>query len=390
LIFPEEGHSNVHMDVAMVLLLGLVGRSPGQSQPAVRATFYPQKRVRENGEPLRVGVAFKNVSHRPIVLLGIHGRDGEGAELKKDLFLGLFRQSKMVGELYNNYNLLPPGGEEDFSVETPGTPGKYGFDFQLDYLVVDDSMLDMPVFEMAKKDPIKRNPPTHAGLDEYEKYTQKREVGNLGKVWRERRKDEGSPPNLPYFLEVSTAMLKATETVRAAHVFEVKSDPDIQKLHVDHPEVRAYRSRIPHFGLAFIEDNVLYVKQKGSYQKLGGVSFEAISYLGSLIADQRPIRISLGQTPCLKETFAGRVRQDDRELGQAVVIGQGLPVVDIEAAELDLVWKCMERDHAFMNLSQYYDYLVVEAYPPFEAQPSPQRQVEPSPSARTGARRQRP
>jgi hypothetical protein len=357
------------MDLVVFLLLGLVGPSLGQSQPAVQVTFYPRKSVRENGEPIKLAVIFKNVSDRPIVLLGIHGRDSEGAELKKELFLGLFRQSKMVGELYNHYNLLAPGGEEAFSVDTPGRPGKYSFDFQLDYLVVDDSMLDMPVFEMVKKDPIKRNPPTYAKLDEYEKYTQKRQAGKLVEVWRKRPDIEGPPPALPYFLEVSAAMLKSTKTVRAARVLEVEPDPDIQQLHVDRPEVRDYRTSIPHFGLAFIKDNLLYVKQKGSYQRLGIVSFEAISYLGSLIADRRPIRISVGTgANCLQKTFAGRVRKDDRLLGQAVVIGQGLPVVDIKAAELDLVWKCMERDHASMNLSQYYDYLVVDYYPPFDAE----------------------
>ena len=76
-----------------------------------------------------------------------------------------------------------------------------------------------------------------------------------------------------------------------------------------------------------------------------------------------PIRISLGTAPCLHKTFAGRIRKDDRPIGQAAVIEQGLPVVDIKAAELDLVWKCMERDHASMSLSQYYDYLVVNQYP---------------------------
>ena len=70
-------------------------------------------------------------------------------------------------------------------MESPGRPGKYHFDFQLDYLLVDDSMLDMPVFEMAKKDPIKRNPPTHATLDEYQTYTQKQQVGKLGELWRD-------------------------------------------------------------------------------------------------------------------------------------------------------------------------------------------------------------
>jgi hypothetical protein len=360
------------MELVVLFLLGLVAPNLGQSQPAVQVTFHPQKSVRENGEPIAVWVTFKNVSDRPIVLLGIHGRDGEGAELKKDLFLGLFRRSKAFGELYHHYNLLAPGEEEAFSVDTPGTPGKYSFDFQLDYLVVDDSMLDMPVFEMVKKDPIKRNPPTYAKLDEYEKYTQKRQAGKLVEVLRKRPDIEGPPPALPYFLEVSAAMLKSTKTVRAARVLEVQADPDIQQLHTDRPEVRDYRSGIPHFGLAFIKDNLLYVKQKGSYQKLGIVSFKALSYLGSLVAERRPIRISVGTgAKCLHKTFAGRVRKDDRPLGQAVVMGQGLPVVDIKAAELDLVWKCMERDHASMNLSQYYDYLVVEYYPPFDAESVP-------------------
>jgi len=351
------------MGLVVLLLLGLADHDLGQSQPTVHVTFHPPKSVRENGERIKLAVIFKNVSGRPIVLLGIHGRDGEGAELKRDLFLGLVRRSKAFGELYYHYNLLAPGEEEVFEVDTPGSPGKYGFDFQLDYLVVDDSMLDMPVFEMVKKDPIKRNPPTYASLDEYEKYTQRRQAGKLVEVWRKRPDIEGPPPALPYFLDVSPAMLKSTKTVRAARVLEVEPDPDIQQLHVDRPEVRDYRTGIPHFGLAFIKDNLLYVKQKGSYQKLGDVSFEAISYLGSLIADRRRIRISLGGVPCLKKTFAGRIRKDDSLLGQAVVIGQGLPVVDIKATELDLVWKCMERDHASMKLSQYYDYLVVEHYP---------------------------
>ena len=354
------------VDLAMVLLLGLVG--PGLGQPSVRATISTQQSVRENGEPIAVLVSFKNVSDRPIVLLGIRGRDGEGVELRKDLFLGLFRRTKAFGELYHHYNLLAPGEEEVFSVHTPGRPGKYPFDFQLDYLVVDDSMLDMPVFEMVRKDPIKRNPPTYAKLDEYEKYTQKRQAGKLVEVWRKRHDSEGPPPALPYFLEVSAAMLKSTKTVRAAHVLKVEPDPDIQQLHIDRPEVHDYRTGIPSFGLAFIKDNSLYVKQKGSYQKLGSVSFEAISYVGSLIADRRPIRISLGEAPCLRKTFAGRIRKNDRPIGQAVVIEQGLPVVDIKAAELDVIWKCMERDHASMSLSWYYDYLVVNHYQPSEAE----------------------
>jgi hypothetical protein len=51
-----------------------------------------------------------------------------------------------------------------------------------------------------------------------------------------------------------------------------------------------------------------------------------------------------------------------------VVIGQGLPVVEIKATEIDTVWKCMERDHAAMSLSQYYDYLVVSHFPPSGAE----------------------
>jgi hypothetical protein len=359
-----------------LLLLALVGPNLGQSQPSVRVKISPQHSVRENGEPLAVAVAFKNISDRPIVLLGIYGRDGKGAELRKDLFLGLFRRAKAFGELFHHYNLLAPGEEEAFSVESSGSPGKYRFDFQLDYLVVDDGMLDMPVFEMVKKHPIKRNPPVYASLDEYDEYTQKREVGKLGEVWRERQKSKGLRQVLPYFMEVSPAMLKSTKTVRAAHVLQVQADPDIQQLHIDRPEVRNYRSGIAHFGLVFIKDNLLYVKQEGSYQKLGAVSFEAISHLGSLIAGRQPIQISLGQAPCLQQTFAGRVRKADRPLGQAFVIGQGLPAVDIKPAELDLVWKCMERDHACMSLSQYYDYLVVNNYPSCMRRPSVEKRTQ--------------
>ena len=96
------------MDWVALLLFGLAGPNLGQGQPSVQAAISPQHSVRENGKPIAVFVTFKNVSDRPIVLLGIHGRDGEGVELRKDLFLGLFRRTKAFGELYHHLQLVGP------------------------------------------------------------------------------------------------------------------------------------------------------------------------------------------------------------------------------------------------------------------------------------------
>jgi hypothetical protein len=344
------------------LLVETIMASSDRGRPAIEAKIFPNAKVQENGAPIGVSVSFTNVSSRPVVLLEIRCVDGQGIEVKRDQFLGLHRRSKRMGELYHHKNLLAPGEVESFQVETPGRPGSFRHEFSLEYIALTDKELDQPAFQMVKKHAIKRNPPTHARLEEYEEYTEKKVAGTVRTVLGEHRDTAGS---LPYVVDVTADMLKRAETRVVVAVLHIVPDPEIQGLHAVHPDVRDYRAGVPHFGLAYLKDTDLFVGRKGTYRKLGAVDFAAIAHLGSLVEQHAPIRISLGfGAACLQDTFAGRIQPPDPNIGQAVEVGQGLPFVEVRESDLDTVWRCMERDRTSLQVTQYYKYLVVSKIPP--------------------------
>jgi hypothetical protein len=340
--------------------LALVTCLTGQGSAEVRATVSSPGVARETGEPMAVKVAFRNVSDRPIVLLGIRGRTAAGTVVKEENFLGSPPKAKGKGDRFHFYNLLAPGEDTSLFVEVSGMAGAFQVDFQLDYLTVDKAMLALPVFAMVRKTRIKRNPPRYASEEEYRLYTRRRRIGTLAEAWRARVEQGATDPVLPYVLDVSSSMVGKTRTSQARASVVIKPNPAIQALRRDFPGVREYRSTIPHFGLAFKRGDTMYVRRARGDRKLGRLSFPALAHVGRLVLTGRPIRIGLaGNVPCLETAFASRIQPNDQPPGQAVEFGQGGPAVDIQPAELNRVWQCLQRDDAEMGLSEYGRYLVV-------------------------------
>jgi len=354
-------------------LLALWGSNMSSAPAEIRVTFTPAAAVRETGQGVTVVATFANELDRPVVMLETAVRNSLGAEQKKELFLGLSHRSKAAGDFYHCYNLLAPGDAESIALDTPGTPGQLSFEFQLDYIVADDDILGMPVYDMVKQYALKRNRPEYASLAEFAQYTEQKQIGTLSSVWHQAKaRSEQRLGILPYFVEVSPTMTQKARVVRASYVLQVQPDPAITQLHRDHPEVTVYRSAVPHFGLAYIMDDLTYARDDEGERELGRVSFDALELLGTLLVSGKPIRLSVGRrVQCLKQAFGPRIQADDRVPGQAWTIGQGLPSVVIAPAELDVVWQCMVKEDAAMVRSQYYDYLVVDRWPRARASEPP-------------------
>lgn len=335
-----------------------VGTIAGRHASLIATRVTPGAKVRENGAAIEVSAWFKNRSAKPIVLLGIECRDGQGVQTKRDHFMGFVTGSDSR-DLYRRYNLLGPGEEVDLSIENAGLQGRYPYEFRLEFLVASDDMLELPVFEMVKRLPVKRNPPTYAPVAEYEQWTEKSAAGKLRDHWNQH-----APESHRYFLDVTPEMAAKAESEGISTVLDVAPDEEIARLRSLHPEVREYRSHVPHFGLAFFKGTALFVGSKGKYRKLGAVQLEAVAHIGRQLEARKPIRISLGPgTTCMREVFAQSIQPPGPIVSQAVEIGQKYPFVDLRGEDLDKLWTCMERDGAEMQLSWYGNYLVIAKFP---------------------------
>lgn len=349
------------MAIAAILLLVVL--APGGPMESVTAEVSPRRPVRENGAPVPVAAIFRNASDRPIILVRMSARREDGP-VTVEGFLGSEGRSGSAGARYHDFNLLAPREDLPLSLTGPVEPGTYRFELELEYLLADDGLLRAPVFAVARRDHLKRNPPSFATLEEYAERTWRRPIGQLNAVWRGRQQLAPAEAVLPYVLEVSATEDKQTQKRRASCVLVVEPDPDIRRLRLERPHVTVYRSGVPHFDLAFVEGEALFVREGGAYRRLGRVTLEAIAHVGSLLQAGRPVRVSVGEhATCLRTAFAERLAPAGASVGQAVVVGQGLPVIDLLQGELERLWECLARDDAALVRSQYYDYLVVERFP---------------------------